>query len=123
MKTTLAKLLTLCLALALVASAVAEDKADKKKKKKDPVAAAVSFPKKIELTEEQKAKLAELKNEHGEAFAAAVKKVAEAAKVDKKTARKELGKLRKEINAKKMEILTEEQKAALKKKKKKKTDK
>lgn len=160
MKTALRHLFVVCLTLVLVCSVQAEDKKKKKpgKGKKNPVAALFTFPKKVEATEEQTAKLNELKAEYGPKIEEAQKAVNGILTAERKQAqqkamkearaagkkgkelrqavaaalnltpeeKKALGKankarasLIKEINAKKMGLLTDEQKEKIKKKKKK----
>jgi hypothetical protein len=109
------------LALLLAGVVPAEDKPAKKEdkpvKKPAPISAidqAFAFPKGVKLTEDQEKKIAELKKE----YAAKVEEMQK--KVNELQAARDA--LYKEINAKKMELLTDEQKEALKPKPKPKTD-
>lgn len=158
MKSMLRHLFVVCVALTLVCGINAADKKKKKpaKGKRNPGAAIFSFPKKIELNAEQKEKLAALKKEYQEKFAAALKASTEGLTAEQKEAmakarkeavaagkkgkelakavrgaveiskeqrkamgesRKALATLRKEIEGKKLAILTDEQKELIKKKK------
>ena len=106
-------LLTLALMCVVSASVMAADEKKPERKKGAPTPTAVQLPKEIELTDDQKAKLATVNKEYAEKFAAAQKAVDAVLTDEQKKARDEA---RKEgrVNMKKGKDAREAMDAALK---------